>query len=360
MHQRYCESIYEKPRETNANHYISRRRCPIDTEYVVIRSSATENSIAPAFVTEERRPGNTSAMNWNWDHLRYFLALAKAGSLSQAARDLNVSHTTVLRRVKAIENELETHLFDHTSQGHKLTSAGESLYAEVNKMERAVNDIARKISGIDQEIKGPVSITTTDTLGFFVMPGIITQLQTQYPQLQVSLIAANKMSDIDNREADIALRTCLEPPDNLVGRRLGSFSFYACASRSYIDKHALTRFPDNTAKHHFIVLDESFDRAPFSQWLYGRLHEDSQRTIANGMLTAYRLCEAGAGIAVLPDYLFNQNGSLVPLPHSTHRSSECIFNNDLWLLSHIDLRQTARIRLVKNFLFEQLQPMFSQ
>lgn len=298
-------------------------------------------------------------MNWNWDHLRFFLALAKAGSLSQAARDLGVSHTTVLRRVKAIEHELETHLFDHTGQGHKMTPAGESLYAEVNKMERAVNDIARKISGVDQEIKGPVSITTTDTLGFFVMPRIITQLQAQHPQLQVSLIAANKMSDIDNREADIALRTCLAPPDNLVGRRLGSINFYACASRSYTDKHALTRFPHDTNKHHFIVLDESFNQAPFSQWLHDRLHTGTARTVANGMLTAYRLCEAGAGIAVLPDYLINQNKSLIPLPQDTSDSSDSVFNNDVWLLSHIDLRQSARIRLVKNYLFEQLQHVFN-
>lgn len=293
-------------------------------------------------------------MNWNWDHLRFFLALADAGSLSQAARDLGVSHTTVLRRVKSIERELETHLFDHTGQGHKLTPAGHSLYVEVQKMQLAVNDIARKISGVDQTIEGPVTITTTDTLGYCILPPVITRLYECYPQLSVTLASSNQMSDISNREADIALRTCAEPPPNLVGRKIGSIKFCACASRSYIDAHQLTKFPEDTSTHQFIVLDKKFREAPFYQWIVSRLHEQSGLLTANGMLTVYSLCIAGAGIAVLPDYLVKHNDSLVELIADTEFST-----NDVWLLSHVDLRDTARIRLVKNFLFEDLKAIFN-
>lgn len=293
-------------------------------------------------------------MNWNWDHLRYFLALANAGSLSQAARDLGVSHTTVLRRVRSIEKELETHLFDHTGQGHKLTAAGESLYAEVQKMQLAVNDIARKISGADQEIEGPVSVTTTDTLGYYILPPIINRLYQRYPQLSITLAASNQMTDIDNREADIALRTCTEPPPNLVGRKIGTIRFVACASRSYIDSHQLTGFPQKTAGHNFIVLDKKFIEAPFYKWLNGKLDLQSGRITAGGMLTAYALCTVGAGIAVLPDYLIHNNNTLQELP-----TNDEVANNDLWLLSHVDLRNTVRIKLVKNFLFEELSRVFA-
>ena len=293
-------------------------------------------------------------MNWNWDHLRYFLALADAGSLSQAARDLGVSHTTVLRRVRSIEKELETHLFDHTGQGHKLTAAGKTLYSEVQKMQLAVNDIARKISGADQEIEGPVSVTTTDTMGYYILPPIVTRLYQRYPQLSITLTATNQMSDIDKREADIALRTCSEPPPNLVGRKIGTIRFCACASREYIEAHKLSKFPQNTADHNFILLDKQFSETPFYTWLDSKLELQSGRITASGMLTAYALCTAGAGITVLPDYLIHQSDTLQELP-----SDNEVASNDLWLLSHVDLRNTVRIKLVKNFLFEELSQVFA-
>lgn len=292
-------------------------------------------------------------MNWNWDHLRYFLALADAGSLSQAARDLGVSHTTVLRRVRSIEKELETHLFDHTGQGHKLTAAGNSLYSEVQKMQLAVNDIARKISGVDQEIEGPVSITTTDTLGYHILPPVITRLYQRYPQLSITLTVTNQMSDIDKREADIALRTCAEPPPNLVGRKIGKIQFCACASRSYIDSRQLSNFPQDTADHNFIMLDKQFSETPFFKWLEGKIHQQSGHITASGMLTAYTLCGAGAGIAVLPDYLVHDNDTLQVIP-----TEGPVATNDLWLLSHVDLRNTVRIKLVKDFLFDELSRVF--
>ncbi len=293
-------------------------------------------------------------MNWNWDHLRYFLALADAGSLSQAARQLGVSHTTVLRRVRAIEKSLETHLFDHTSQGHQLTPAGQTLHAEVQKMKLAVDDISRQISGVDQQIEGPVSITTTDTLGCYVLPDILTRLQQRYPELSISLRVANQLSDMNNREADIAVRTCVEPPAELVGRKIATLNFAACAARTYLDETGLNSFPVANSAHRFVVLDEPFKHAPFCTWLDARIDDSSPRVTADGLLTAYRLCVAGAGIAVLPDYLLAYNSSLVKLA-----VEEPVASNDLWILSHVDLRDTLRIRLVKRFLINELQKVFS-
>jgi DNA-binding transcriptional LysR family regulator len=293
-------------------------------------------------------------LNWNWDHLRYFLALADAGSLSEAARQLDVSHTTVLRRVRAIEQSLETHLFDHTSQGHQLTPAGQSLHTEVQKMKLAVDDIARQISGVDQQIAGPVSITTTDTLGCYVMPDIIARLQRRYPELSISLRVANQISDLHNREADIAVRTCAEPPAELVGRKIATLNFVPCAARSYLDENGIRVFPVTGGKPQYVVLDKHFQHAPYSVWLAERIDQKSPTVIADGLLTACRLCVAGAGIAVLPEYLLRYNRELVQLD-----TAEPVVSNDLWILSHVDLRDTLRIRLVKRFLLEQLQQVFT-
>ncbi|MBX2885013.1 MAG: LysR family transcriptional regulator [Granulosicoccus sp.] len=292
-------------------------------------------------------------MNWNWDHLRFFLSLADAGSLSRAAKILGVSHTTVLRRVRAIESELETHLFDHTSTGHKLTPAGQSLYEEVKKMKLAMDNIARQIGGVDQLIEGPVVITTTDTLGHHFLPPVICDLCEQYPELDITLRISNQMSDMPNREADIALRTCVSPPPQLIGRKVGTIHFTACASADYASRHQLDGFPESTADHRFIVLDSGFTETPFFHWLDEQREETTSTVIANGLLTAYRLCAAGAGITVLPTYLVDSDPSLQALEGQSE-----IASNDLWLLSHVDLRDTARIRLVKRFLYDALQGVF--
>lgn len=293
-------------------------------------------------------------MNWNWDHLRYFLSLADAGSLSLAAKSLSVSHTTVLRRVRAIESELETHLFDHTSAGYKLTPAGQTLYDEVKKMKQTMDDLTRRIGGVDQLIEGPVVITTTDTLGYHFMPSLIRSLCERYPELDVTLSISNRMSDMPNREADIALRTCATPPPQLVGRQVGVIRFTACASVAYVRQHNLDSFPSVTNNNRFIILDSSFVDTPFYQWLAGQLGENALTVTANGLMTAYQLCAAGSGITVLPTYLVDNDPSLVAL--ATHGD---IYTNDLWILSHVDLRDTARIRLVKRFLYDALVKEFA-
>lgn len=294
-------------------------------------------------------------MNWNWDHLRFFLALAESGSLTGAARELDVSHTTVLRRVRAIEKELETHLFDHTSQGYLLTPAGESLHLEVRKMKGAVDDIARQISGVDQKISGPVVITTTDTLGYFILPRAVRHLQEQFPELEITIQVSNQMSDLTNREADIAIRTCVSPPPHLVGRQVASVGFVACASEAYVNEHGIDRFPDNCASHRFVMLNTSFQELPFYKWLKAHCQDASTIVYASGFLTAYRLCVAGCGIAILPDYLARTESGLHVLA-----IDQPISSNQLWLLSHADMRDAARIRLVKRVLYEEIRKSFSQ
>lgn len=288
-------------------------------------------------------------MNWNWDHLRFFLALAEKHTLTLAAKDLDVSHSTVLRRIKAFEQELETHLFDHTSSGYSLTRAGQSLYIEVRKMKNSVDTISREIAGVDQQIEGDVIITSTDTLSYHVLPQILEKLHIQYPELRITLSVMNDLTDIANREADIAIRAGSDPPAHLIGRKIGKLRFNACASAAYANDHGLTEFPQDTANYHFIELDQSYRDRPFHRWLHSRLHASSACTTVNGFLTAYALCKAGLGIAILPGYLVSDDPDFVCLVTEPEVAS-----NDLWLLSHADMRGTARIRLVKNFLYEAL------
>ena len=117
-----------------------------------------------------------SDVKWNWDHLRFFLALAERHTLSTAARELDVSHTTVLRRVAAFEAELGTQLFDRTSDGFMLTQAGQRLFREAASTRTLLDSIAEEIAGADAELAGSVVVTATDTISCYIMPRLIAAL----------------------------------------------------------------------------------------------------------------------------------------------------------------------------------------
>jgi len=297
--------------------------------------------------------GGYVLMSWNWDHLRFFLALADRGTLTLAARELEVSHTTVLRRIKSLEHDMRAQLFDHHASGYSLTKAGDTLYTEALKMKHAIDSISRDVVGQDEQIGGDVVITTTDTLGFQIFPQLLIELQQSYPELHVTLDVINSMADISKREADIAVRTCLEPPENLIGRRLGTLRFSACASADYAERHALTAFPSDVSIHHFIVLGTEYRDVPFYQWLDSKLTDNAAKTTVSGFIYAYALCKAGLGITVLPTYLIDDDDDLVSLPDDASMP-----DNDLWMLSHVDLRDNVRVRMVRNFLYEKLVARF--
>ena len=292
-------------------------------------------------------------MSWNWDHLRFFLALADAHTLVAAAKQLNVSHTTVLRRVKAFEAELETQLFEHTAQGYRLNEQGESLYTEAAKMRDAMDRVSRQIVGSDRQAQGEVVITTTDTLAHEILPSLLSDIANEHEGLRFSLKMINQITDIDNYEADIAIRTCKEPPDQLIGRKVGSVKFVACASVDYAGLHELINFPIDTDEHRIIVLDDSYRNSPFHRWLDEKLTLTTYRTTASNFLCAAALCRKSMGITVLPAYMLEHQNMLVQLP-----TKELIPTNDLWILSHADSRNTERVKLTRRLLLERLTTRF--
>jgi len=293
-------------------------------------------------------------VSWNWDHLRFFIALADAHTLVAAAEQLNVSHTTVLRRLKIFEAELEAQLFEHTAQGYRLTEQGESLYAEAINMKQAIDRVSRQIVGADRQAQGEVMITTTDTLAHEILPALLNDIAAEHAGLRFSLKMINQLTDIDNYEADIAIRTCRVPPDQLIGRKVGTLRFVACASVDYARLHSLNTFPDQTDEHRFIVLDENYRNSPFYVWLDERLTRSTYRTTVSNFLCAAALCRKGMGITVLPYYMLENQNILVPLP-----TDELISTNDLWILSHPDTRNLERVKLTRRLLHERLVTRFA-
>jgi len=285
---------------------------------------------------------------WNWDHLRFFLALAEHGTVSAAGRELAVSHSTVLRRVRAFEASLQTRLFETTSAGYQLNSSGRELHIQAIQMKFALDAVA------DNAVAGEIVIATTDSLSYFLLPKILQELYELHKGLTFKIVMGSQLSKIEDREVDIAIRTCKTPPDNLIGRQIGSIRFTACASRDYTQQHDLASFPTATADHRFILLDESFSGVPFRDWMTNTIGPNANILEVNNFLLASAMCQAGLGITVLPSYVVDTEPQLLPL-----LTEEPIDNSALWILCHSNLRDTERIRCVRRFIFNALSDRFA-
>lgn len=292
--------------------------------------------------------------HWNWDHIRFFLALAEHGTLSAAGRELAVSHSTVLRRVRAFEASLQTSLFETTSAGYQLNNSGQELHAQAIQMKFALEAVARDIAGSDGVLAGEIVIATTDSLSYFLLPKILRELSELHKDLTFKIVMGSQLSKIEDREVDIAVRTCKTPPDNLIGRKIGNLRFTACASPDYIQQHELTSFPATTDGHRYILLDDSFRGVPFHDWMTNIIGLHANVLEVNNFLLASAMCQAGLGITVLPSYMVDAEPLLQSLP-----TKEPIDNNTLWILCHSNLRDTERIRRVRRFIFEALSEQFS-
>jgi DNA-binding transcriptional LysR family regulator len=174
-------------------------------------------------------------MAWQWDDVRFFLALARAGSLSGAARALGVGHVTVGRRIMLLEKRLGVTLLNRTPDGFATTSAGQAILRECVAMESAAMDLERIVAGRDSLIAGSVRVTTTEALAYQLVVPAIAALHETHPELRVDLITGVRSLDIARREADLAVRFAQPSASDLVCRKLGEvgFSLYASIKRRW-------------------------------------------------------------------------------------------------------------------------------
>lgn len=279
----------------------------------------------------------------NWDDLRYFLAVAKTGSLSGASRRLGVNHSTVFRRIGAFEEELGVRLFERLPNGYLLTQAGEAMQEGALRVEDEIASLSRKVTGQDLRLSGTIRVTTLDMLAFGLLPRHLAKFRTDYPGIEVELIVGNAALNLNRREADIALRVGNAPPETLVGRRVGRLVFAIYASKTYLAGKSAVEL----AAHDWVGFDTEHAALTRRFGVFLPSAEPLFRT--NSIAAAIAATKAGIGLAPLPCGLADLEADLVrvaALPGD--------FTLDLWLLTHEDLRQTARIRAFLDFLAEAL------
>jgi len=283
----------------------------------------------------------------DWSDLRIFLALARQRSVRSAGKLLAISHSTIARRIDVFESRLGVRLFDRHATGYTLTAAGEELLRTAERVEDDINGAERRLVGQDGRLRGEVKVTMPDALATHLLMPDLAAFATTYPEIELEVIFSYNDLDLEQREADVAIRFVppgRSPADNLLGRRLASVTQSVYATPDYLSRHDLAADPPTACWIGWA------DHAPFPRWVRespfpniparGRLYNVAIQLEAT---------KQGMGLGMLPCFLGDCEETLVRVP-----GAEPAPLFELWVLSHEDLRATARMRAFRDFIAEAI------
>lgn len=287
---------------------------------------------------------------FDWNDLRYFLAVARGGSTLAAGRALRVSQTTVARRIAALEEALKLPLFDRRQAGYALTPAGEALLSHAEQVEASASAFSEEAAATARDTSGTVRITTEEILGMSLISPLLRELHDLHPEIMIELESSQVMRDLGAGEADIALRSSSkDQPAGLVGHMLCKDDWTLYCSRDYAARHGVPSSIEEL-KHHAIVGGGGGNLWRHYQIWLKQLGLEEQVAMRHatptGLLSAVR---SGFGIAVLPSVVADADPDLIRCipPREEH-------GRVLWLLTHERVRRTPRVRAVMDFLADRL------
>jgi DNA-binding transcriptional LysR family regulator len=275
----------------------------------------------------------------NWDDLRFFLALAREGTVSGAGRALEVKHTTVARRVAAFEEQLGSRLFDRMPSGYAMTQAGENLMPHALGIEELVNAADREVFGMDAQLSGSLKLAASyDVFTRLITPNLHL-FADKYPNIELALVSSTSLVDLGSRQADIALRLSPHPPEYLIGREVVRLSHGVYASEKYLQKNR---------NQEQLILWANDTKMP--EWVVDHFPDARVYARASEIMTMMEAVKNHLGLARMPCYVGDAEPTLrridVPLTPS---------NWGVWVLSHADLRTTSRVRACREFLIEIIE-----
>lgn len=280
----------------------------------------------------------------NWDDLRLFLATARAGSSRGAADELGVNQSTISRRISGLEKRLAVRLFDRNPGGLELTAAGQELLLLSTEVEEGIDALDRRLQGRDLELRGPVRLSLPDV---FVAPtaGHLARFAAQYPQIELDVMVDNSVVSLTQREADLALRMAGNPPQQLVGRRIAPVKMAIYGAVDYLSEREQ---PVDPSTCDWVRWDEEWRGAPPEAWIDANVPKENIRGRVNTTLSQVELMAQGVGLGFKVCYSGDAD------PRLRRVGEPFDFSFALWLLTHEDLRSTARVRALMRFLGDAL------
>ena len=285
-----------------------------------------------------------------WDDLKHFLAVARRGSLTEAARDLKSSAATVGRRVAALEEKLGARLFDRNQSGYTLTESGDAIRAKAEEVEEAVLAVEREGIGRDLRATGHVRLATTDDLAAFIVAPHLPRFHDEYPEITLEVVARHELANLTRRDADIALRSGRPQHGDYLVRRVGMIDFGLYGSKDYVATRKLVPEDCDLNDLDLITWTEEWSQLRGGPWLANHAPKARPVFMSNSPRVHYAACKAGLGVTIMPCVAGDADPDLVCL-----LPPERLFSLDIWLVVHRALASTARVRAVMDFL-ETLGP----
>jgi DNA-binding transcriptional LysR family regulator len=279
-----------------------------------------------------------------WDDFKHFLAVARSGSLSEAARLLKTSPATVGRRIAALEARLGARLFDRQQTGYALTESGEAIRLKAEDVEEAVLSVERAVFGRDLRATGKVRVATAEDIATYVIAPRLAEFRQSYPGIVLEIVASWDVVSLTRREADIAIRTVRPTQGDVVIRQAGVWNCAMYVSKEYAAKHAIK---PGLADFRDVDVISWTEDSTFrgGDWFDDHARDAAVVFAANSRHIQYAACKAGLGAAILPCLAADRDPDLIRL-----LPPERVRSVDLWLVAHEDLVRTARVRAVLDFL----------
>lgn len=280
-------------------------------------------------------------MKVDWDHLRFFLVLARAKTLTNAARLMGVEHSTVARRIQALEHNLGSTLFKREAQGYELTQEGLELMPRVEQMEQAFFQIER----VNTPLQGRVRIGTPEGFGTAFLAKLLAKFSEQYPSLTIDFIPVSKTIKLSHREADIVISIDRPKTGPYIITRFSDYCLKLYASQDYLAQHTKIEKIEDLKQHRFV---NYINDLVYSSELYclERLPIELNACLRSSSIVAQQMAvSAGAGLAILPVFMARNQPELKQV-----LTEEIQFVHTFWMLTFADLKHEPRIKLVWDFL----------
>ena len=293
---------------------------------------------------------NTNTMSaFDWDDLRFFLAVARAGRLTAAARQLEADHTTVSRRISALEAALKAKLFERSPQGYTLTEQGERLLAKAEAMETQALAVASELGGADLALSGTVRIGAPDGIGTYFLAPELGALAERHPGLTLQLVALPRTFSLSKREADIAVTLEQPTEGRLVSRKLTDYRLRLYASQDYLERHGSVSELSDLAGKTLVTYVADLLYSPVLDYFSALEKYTARRFECASVVAQAEAVRAGIGIGILHDYAARLHPELqLVLPAIS-------FVRAYWLVTHAEVRSLQRIAVVHDYITERVR-----
>jgi len=287
---------------------------------------------------------------FDWDDLKHFLAVARHGSTTAAAKALRLSQSTVHRRLAELEKQMGRTIVVRHATGYRLTELGKELQPLAERVEDAVAALERHLTAADDALTGSVRVTCSESIGYRLMKSpVLEAFHAHHPGLRVEFVMSDRFLDLGRGEADIAIRAGVPDDDSLVGRKIADVPWALFASRSYVERYGSIEGVDDINRHAVIEFDGNIKDHHAARWLRSVAPKATIAARSNTVPGLMMSVRSGAGLAPLPIPLAEREPELVrlldPVPGLL---------SHIYLLTHPDLRRTPRVRVFFEFIVARL------